>query len=164
MNYEQEIKKLEAQIEELKQKIEAEKEAPPVWVPDFKGAYYLAGRYGVSQYHWLDDNFDRYYLKVGNLFKTKQEAESYTRALNLIETIRRERFKAQGNWRPSGHEARYIMYWDQLEKTIDAAHPTWAFPSDVFGSWRRLAALRDVIEKHGTELEWYFTEYLPSIN
>ena len=164
MNYEQEIKKLEAQIKELKAEVEADQEAPPVWVPDNSEVYWVVDISGVSRFPWCHDNIDEYYLKVGNLFKTEQEAENYSRALKLIETIRRERFKAQGKWWPSEDELRYIVRWYQPDKSVGITHSIWSFFSSVFGLWQDSGALIDVIEKHEPELKWYFTEYLPSIN
>ena len=171
MNYEQEIKKLETQIEnaearikELEAAAEAKQEVPPVWVPDRLEVYYTADINGATQYRWCHDEIDKYCLKMGNLFKTKQEAENHTRVLKLIETIRRERFKAQGNWWPSEDELRYIVRWYQPDKSVGITHSIWSFFSSVFGLWQDSGALIDVIEKHEPELKWYFAEYLPSIN
>ena len=169
MDYEKEIRKLEAQIEkaeaQIKElKVEAEQEAPPVWTPDFAEAYYFADSGEVSKYHFYDDFVDNNCLKVGNLFETKQEAEDYTRALALIETIRRERYKAQGHWWPGEYETRYTVCWKQLGNSIDTSYASLTFSSNVFGFWRDLDVLYGVIKKHESELKWYFTEYLPSIN
>ena len=164
MNYEQEIKKLEAQIADLKQKIEAEKEAPPVWEPKlFENYWYVLGDgqiMGCTRKSALDLST----LGVGNTFRTKQAAKNHLRALRLIETIRRERFKAQGKWWPSEDELRYIVRWYQPDKSVGITHSIWSFFSSVFGLWQDSGALIDVIEKYESEFEWYFTEYLPSIN
>ena len=154
------IKQLQAEIDQLR----AERETPPVWVPDIEEAYHVANGHVISQYPWGNDEMDNYYLEMGNLFETKQEAENHTRALKLIETIRRERFKAQGKWWPSEDELRYIVRWYQPDKSVGITHSIWSFFSSVFGLWQDSGALIDVIEKHEPELKWYFAEYLPSIN
>ena len=164
MNYEKEIKKLEAQIKELKQKIEAEKEAPPVWQPDHREEYFTVDGDRVEGFRWIDDFMDKASLALGEVFRTKEAAEAHLRALRLIETIRRERFKAQGKWWPSEDELRYIVRWYQPDKSVGITHSIWSFFSSVFGLWQDSGALIDVIEKHEPELKWYFTEYLPSIN
>ena len=168
MDHEQEIKKLEAQIEELKAEAEAEQkaeqEAPPVWEPDFGEAYYFADSNEVSKYYYYDDTIDNNYIKVGNLFKTKQEVHYHLRALRLIETIRRERFKAQGNWWPSEGETRYTVCWNQLGNRAYINALSWELSSSVFGFWRNADVLIGVFKKYDPELWWYFTEYLPSIN
>ena len=171
MNYEQEIKKLEAQIEnaeaqikELKVKSAANQEAPPVWVPERLDEYYYINAGFVDLYTWFNDHIDGLNLGVGNVFETKHQANDHLRALKLIETIRRERFKAQGKWWPSEDELRYIVRWYQPDKSVGITHSIWSFFSSVFGLWQDSGALIDVIEKHEPELKWYFAEYLPSIN
>ena len=164
MNYEQEIKKLEAQIKELKQKIEAEKEAPPVWQPDHREEYFTVDGDKVEGFPWIDDSMDKACLALGEVFRTKESAEAHLRALKLIETIRRERFKAQGNWRSSEGETRHTVCWSQLGNRAHINELNWDLLSSVFGFWQDWNALRNVIDKHESELEWYFTEYLPSIN
>lgn len=164
MNYEQEIKELEAKIKELKAEIEADKEAPPVWKPEDGETYYTPRSHGVGRDPWVDNSVDKYYLKIGKVFKTEQEAEDYDRALTLIETIRRERYKAQGHWWPSEGEVRFAVSWYQNECRIGMRESGWALTADVFGGWKDLGALQGVMRKYGSELKWYFTEYLPSIN
>ena len=171
MNYEQEIKELETQIEnaearikELEAAAEAKQEVPPVWVPDRLEVYYTADINGATQYRWCHDEIDKYCLKMGNLFKTEQEAKNYTRALDLIETIRRERFKAQGKWWPNERETMFSICWDRLKNDLGVITTSWLLPSSVFGLWQDLGVMRGVIKKHESELKWYFAEYLPSIN
>lgn len=159
MYYAKKIKELEDQIKELK----AKQELPPVWKPDIEDLYYIADVNAVSEYAWHYDEVDEYHLKVGNLFKTEQGAESYTRSLELIEMIRRERFKAQGNWWAESNDARYIICWSQNSVRLPI-HEYWSFPASVFGSWRDLDVLKSVVERYESELEWYFTEYLPTVN
>lgn len=161
---EAQIERAEARIKELEAKSEAKQEAPPVWEPNIEESYYVADVGTVSEYEWCDDSVDEYYSKVGNLFKTEQEAKNYTRALKLIETIRRERFKAQGKWYPSVSEGIYTMFWRRDINGFGIHCTSMACRPDVFGSWRDRDVLRDVIKKYRPELEWYFTEYLPSIN
>ena len=164
MNYEQEIKKLEAQIKELKQKIEAEKEAPPVWQPDHREEYFTVDGDKVEGFPWIDDSMDKACLALGEVFRTKEAAENHLRALKLIETIRRERFKAQGNWRPSEGETRHTICWSQLGNRAYINALDWDLSSSVFGFWRNADVLIGVFKKYDPELWWYFTEYLPSIN
>ena len=154
------IRELQAEIDRLR----AEQEAPPVWTPFFAEAYYLTDSDEVVKYYFYDDSIDRTYLELGNVYQSEQEAEDYTRALKLIEKIRRERFNAQGRWQPRVCEARYTVYWDQIENGFNIGTTGWALSSSVFGFWEDLDALMDVIAEHESELEWYFTEYLPSIN
>ena len=154
------IRELQAEIDRLR----AEQEAPPVWTPDFAEVYYATDSGEVLKYHFYHDSIDKTYLKVGNLFETKQEAEDYARALKLIETIRRERYKAQGHWWPSEYEARYTIYWDQCENCIDTVFVSWLLSAPAFGNWQDQNVLMGVVEKYDSELGWYFIDYLPSIN
>ena len=154
------IKQLQAEIDQLR----AEQELRPVWEPDNGEVYHVANGNMISQYHWFYDEMDKYYLKMGNLFETKQKAENHTRALELIETIRRERYKAQGHWWSSEYEGRYTVCWNQLGNRAYISALSWELSSSVFGLWRDAIELRYIINKYESEFEWYFTEYLPSIN
>lgn len=159
MYYEREIYKLEQKIKELK----AKQALPPVWAPEIEDVYYIVDVNGIAQYAWHYDEVDERYLKLGNLFKTEQEADNYARAMGLIEMIRRERFKAQGNWWAKTSDSKYIMCWDPHMKRV-SLHEYWSFPSSVFGSWRDRDVLKSVVERYTPELRWYFTEYLPATN
>ena len=154
------IKQLQAEIDRLR----AEQEAPPVWIPGTMEVYYIADGGVVSEYSWCNDSVDKGCLEAGNVFRTEQEAESYARALKLIEAIRRERRKAQGDWCPSVREDRHTMCWDQRANYVDTDCTSGSLHPDVFGSWKSLASLRHVVRKYEPELRWYFTEYLPSVN
>ena len=153
------IKQLQAEIDRLR----AEQEAPPVWTPDYERIYYLAEGGEVSEYSWCNDSVDKSHLKVGNVFRTEQGAENYARALKLIEAIRRERFRLQGNWW-SDKLTNYTICWDQFAVCVDTDFAVGAVSSDMFGCWKEYDVIKSVIKKHEPELRWYFTEYLPSIN
>lgn len=160
MNYEKEIKKLEEQIKELK----AKQELHPVWKPEIEDLYYVADVNAVSQLAWHYDEVDEYYLGIGNLFETEQEAEDYVRSLKLIEMIRRERFKAQGKWYPNEYQARFTISWDRLDNGVGITHSNYSMSALSFGLWKNLDSLRDVIDRYEPELGWYFVDYLPSVN
>lgn len=160
MYYEREIYKLEQKIKELK----AKQELRPVWKPEIEESYYVADVGAVSEYRWGDDEVDQHYLNTGTLFKTEEEADNYTRSLELIELIRRERFRVQGTWRPSEGDVTFNLYSDRLDNTIGTTYRKWVAPTNVFGSWRHENSLKAVIKKHEAGLKWYFNEYLPSVN
>ena len=126
--------------------------------------YYYIEEGSTHSDTWLNDHPDRSYFRIFNVFETEEQVNNHLRALELIETIRRERFKAQGKWWPSEDELRYIVRWYQPDKSVGITHSIWSFFSSVFGLWQDSGALIDVIEKHEPELKWYFAEYLPSIN
>ena len=156
------IRELQAEIDRLR----AEQEAPPVWTPFFAEAYYLTDSDEVVKYYFYDDSIDRTYLELGNVYQSEQEAENHNRALELIETISRERYEAQGHWWPgvSVLESIFTICGNRLEDGVGINTMNWSRSSSVFGLWRDRDILADVIRKYDTELWWYFTEYLPSIN
>lgn len=156
---EERIKQLQAEIDRLRK----EQQAPPVWVPEEGGWYYVPSSGGVSERVWYHDSFDKYSLSMGNVFKTEREAEDHARATKLIETIRRERFRLQGNWW-SDKLTTYTICWDQFAACVDTDYAVGSVSSDVLGCWKDYDVLKSVIKRHEPELRWYFTEYLPSIN
>lgn len=157
---EERIRELQAEIDRLR----AEQEAPPVWTPYFGEVYYLTDDHEVYKYYFYDDSIDKTYLEMGSVFESEQEAENHNRALELIETISRERYEAQGHWWPREHEARFSICGQQFGNGISTDYTSWLFSASVFGLWQDSGVLIDIIEKYELELEWYFTEYLPSIN
>ena len=126
--------------------------------------YYYIEEGSTHSDTWLNDHPDRSYFRIFNVFETEEQVNNHLRALELIETIRRERYRAQGHWWPREHMARFSICGQQFGNGVDIDYTSWLLSASVFGLWQDSGVLIDVIEKYELELEWYFTEYLPSIN
>lgn len=77
---EKDIQALEAKLNEMKATVEAmPSEAPARWVPGGEESYVrVAYHNGDIQYtHWANTPADRFCLFIGNVHRTKEDAENY---------------------------------------------------------------------------------------
>ena len=79
--YENKIKELEKQIEELKM-AKIEEPQPKRWKPEDKETYWLIDCGGdIKDVLWHNDKFDNWCYLTGNCFKTEEEAEEYKKQI-----------------------------------------------------------------------------------
>ena len=79
--YENKIKDLEKQIEELKM-AKVEEPQSKKWEPKFTDEYYCVDGVGdIILSSWEDDKIDAWRYLTGNCFKTKEEAEEYKKQI-----------------------------------------------------------------------------------
>ena len=101
---EQEVKRLEEQITNLKIKIlesKAEKKAYEVEVPENVEDYYYVDETGLIERLWAYDiNEQIEVFKRGLAFKTREEAERYDKERQLIQKIKDCAKKYNGGWIP----------------------------------------------------------------
>lgn len=75
---EKDIQALEAKLNEMKATVEAmPPEAPARWVPKVRGEWYSFEGSSIQPYRWDGSDFDRSCWSVGNVHRTKEEAETY---------------------------------------------------------------------------------------
>ena len=119
MNYkelEQEVKRLEEQIKDLKVKLEekAEKKPYEVEVPEDIGDYYFVSKLGAITL-LKDVFFSASYEKVyqrGLAFKTKEEAEQFDKERILINRAKDWSKKYNEGWTPNWVESEDKFYID----------------------------------------------------
>lgn len=91
--YEAKLKKYEEEVEELKKCIkelkEVEIEEDGIWVPEIDEEYWFIYNYADLDYEiWLDYSFDKDRLAIGNVFKTKEEAEFEVERLKVLAELK----------------------------------------------------------------------------
>lgn len=114
---EQTIKQMEATVaellakaEELKQLIEKEKQKEDVW-PEDGDAYYNIDSCGeVGDSRWDNDEWDEARMEIGNVFRTKEDAEKAL-AKRKIET--KLRTLAEKAWKESGTNINWNDFGQQ---------------------------------------------------
>ena len=77
--YENKIKELEKQIEELKM-AKVEEPQSKRWKPEYDETYWFLNG-GVYCEKWTDCVWDNFQYTIGNCFKTKEEAEEYKKQI-----------------------------------------------------------------------------------
>ena len=161
MNYkelEQEVKRLEEQIKDLKVKLEekVEKKAYEVEYPkDLKDYYYvdeLGGIYLVGIY--LEEAQKEFY-KRGLAFKTRAEAEQFDKERILINKLKKWAKKYNGGWTPNWKESDFkffICYFHNSGNfhVKDAWHAN-AFHKLPFFKSEEIA--REFIEEFGEQIK-----------
>jgi hypothetical protein len=71
-NHAADVERLEAQIKAMPD------DTPSRWVPAHNGTYWIVVRHGsVEQVYWGGVNGDKYRLSIGNVHRTKEDAEAY---------------------------------------------------------------------------------------
>ena len=129
MNYkelEQEVKRLEEQIKDLKVKLEekAEKKPYEVEVPEDIGDYYFVSELGAITL-LKDVFFSAGYEKVyqrGLAFKTKEEAEQFDKERILINRAKDWAKKYNEGWTPNWEdikEEKWSVMYDDKNKELE---------------------------------------------
>lgn len=109
--YEERLKELNRQIEELK-KVEIEEDG--IWKPEYDEDYwYVNSECYVYKHIWTDHHIDKLMLLCGNIFKTKKEAEYEAERLKVYRKLRQFALKS------GRHEGNFSIVYDYVTKEID---------------------------------------------
>lgn len=101
---------------------------------------------------------------IGNYFTTEEKAEDTVRALKLIEAIKRDRYRLQGEWKPSDRSKwNYEICFDsQIDQTLPCASQYIVSPNP-FGTYQSEEFVRLIIEKYEEDLKWFFGKLVEDI-
>ena len=126
MNYkelEQEVKRLEEQIKDLKVKLEGkvEKKAYEVEVPEDIEDYYVLDGYGkVYSLKGFSMNYIRRQYERGLAFKTREQAEQFKKEQILLFKMHKWAEEHNGGWTPNwndyNEEKWTVMYHNECEE------------------------------------------------
>lgn len=126
MNYkelEQEVKRLEEQIKDLKVKLESkvEKEPYEVEVPEDVGDNYFIGEYGnIYSLKGCNMNLARIQYRLGLAFKTEEEAEQHLKESILLFKMHKWAEEYNGEWTPNWNDYKEekwtVMYHNECEE------------------------------------------------
>jgi hypothetical protein len=111
MKLQERIEKMEKELAELKASVVAQSLE---W-PSVDDSYWTIIAHGaVLTYRFCDDEFDRDILKIGNIFRTEEEAERGVERLKVLTQLRNLAKAAWGGvqptW-PSEMEKWYVQYF-----------------------------------------------------
>lgn len=120
--------------------------------------YYLDDGGRILKDVYLDQKYDNDRLEMGNYFKEESKAKNTIRALKLIEKIRRDRKKLNGNWKPSCENFTWEILIDGDYIYADEVD---LLSFDVLGFYKSKEDAMTIIEKYQDELSWFFYNYLP---
>ena len=120
-------------------------------------------KYWYLYEHGIKD-VDRARREVGNMYRTKQEAENAIRAQKLIAAIAKRRKELNGDWKPNWEDSwakQQIVFWEG-EISVDTVYSS--IIASPFGVYKTVTSAVTIIDEFEDELTWYFTEYTVSVN
>lgn len=156
------IEEIDKQRIELQQELELEKQKNEIVYPFEKGDdYYFVGRDGsISDWVWNGVEFEKQYYKLGNIFRTEQEAIRERDRRILLTRFRQFRDKCNGDWKPNFDNDKWNTYIafhhnrNKLEIHSCCNLETFA----LFGYFRNYADAERAIELFGDEIKRLFVE------
>jgi hypothetical protein len=157
---ENEIKGLENRKIELLKQLELEEQKTEIVYPFEKGDdYYFVGRDGsISDWVWNGVEFEKQYYKLGNAFKTEQEAIRERDKRILLTRFKQFRDKCNGDWKPDLNNTKYYIYLDcdYLMLNIFSSMIRDAF--NLFGYFKNKEDCQRAIELFGDEIKRLYVE------
>lgn len=157
------------QIEELKKQVEA--------LPDDEKKIRTIPNDGDYKYHFIDfnlllrvnafypDHFDEQKLRIGNYFKSNEDAKMVIRAMELEQSIRIRRIELNDGWEPDWddtNEYKYFIYTkanDEYDGLTIGSSYSIHYP--IFCYYKSGKIAQQIINEFKDELLWYFNVYYP---
>lgn len=127
-----EIEKIKKELQSLNErltKLEQAEQNGNQWVPKVGGRYWCIVTTRVTTESWLDDKCDRFRISIGNVFRTKEEAEFEVEKLKVIAELKkysREFVVNDYNYEfYFNYEEQKIIYdWNRVYKNTSLFFPS----------------------------------------
>ena len=162
------IQELEKQIQELderkvalqneleleKQKIEFEypfEESEEYWGLDIDGELIFD--------RWTGCKYDEDCFKVGNMFKTAQEAKKERDKRILLTRFRQFRDKCNGDWKPFEHGNQFYISFDTMTNVIHTNCVYINKSFTLFGYFKNKPDCERAIDLFGDEIKRLYLEW-----
>lgn len=132
--------------------------------PKMGDMYYTIGTFGrIDRFEYTNTCYDKGAISIGNYYKTEQEAEDTVRALKLIESIRKDRERLNGDWIPDWTndnqdkwDINYVESYNFVSYISRITQDT-----NLLGWYKSEEAALQIINKYRSELVWLFEDFLP---
>lgn len=151
--YENKIKELEKQIEELKT-AKIEESQLKRWKPKEKAneTYYLVTTNGeISNTRWLNDNFDKWLYLTDNCFKTKEEAEEYKKQIEYTARYKNyiEEHSEPIDWKNKEQSKFCVRYDNTVEMFMVDEYTYYSYQGTIYASSEQI--IEDAIKEIGED-------------
>ena len=147
--YENKIKELEKQIEELKM-AKVEEPQSKRWKPRYNEIYWLVEGGDIFNSHWFNDRGDKWRSLIGNCFETEKEAEEYK---NQIEYTARYKNYIEEHSEPldwcNADQIKYSSHYDYTTNEIGILRCTGLKNTRVYASNEQI--IWDAIKEIGED-------------
>lgn len=121
--------------------------------------YWLLDSHGEPVlFNWSDCGFEKYYLKQGSIFKTKEAAELEAKRRNLLTRFRAFRDECNGDWKPDWSNRDEKWEIDYTEEGVKALWTSVVNSFSTFGYFKNEQDAQRAIELFGDEIKELFVE------
>ena len=156
---EQEVKRLEEQIKDLKATLEEKVEKKPyeVEVPEDVGDNYFIGKYGnIYSLEGCNMNLARIQYRLGLAFKTEEEAEQHLKESILLFKLRKWAEEHNGGWTPNWddfEEKQYHVVYDYEDKQFYVRYEHYSETFTKLPYLKSYNLAEQFIEEFGDEIK-----------
>lgn len=156
---EQEVKRLEEQIKDLKATLEEKVEKKPyeVEVPEDVGDNYFIGEYGnIYSLEGCNMNLARIQYRLGLAFKTEEEAEQHLKESILLFKLRKWAEEHNGGWTPNWddfEEKQYHVVYDYEDKQFYVRYEHYSEKFTKLPYLKSYNLAEQFIEEFGDEIK-----------
>lgn len=112
----------------------------------------------LCQDQWNCSGFDKNCCKLGNAFKTEQEAEKERDKRILLTKFRQFRDKCNGYGIPDGYESKYHIIFVPQRNALEVNWYGSMMPFELFGGFKDERACKRAIELFGDEIKRLYVE------
>lgn len=113
-----------------------------VWKPEYDEWYFYVSGYGVIGSNvWINDYTDNGYYKIGNCFKTKEEAEFALEKVKVETELRRfaeENNEYEIDWK-NRNQNKWFIYYNYVMKNIGVVYDTVLRTHCIYFSSKEIA-------------------------
>lgn len=153
------IEDIEKELTELKESIKEEDENNQFcWIPEFEEEYYWITNYGEPlRDRWTSCSYNKERLAIGNVFRTKEEANFAIERLKVIQELRQYAESRDAVW-DGNKKHHYIAYCLDI-KDIYIYYNSLCNHNDIYFSSEEMAEKaveavgKDRIKKYYLEVE-----------
>lgn len=149
------IEELDKQRIELQNELELEKKKMEVEYPfEEDDLYWSIDIDGdLCQDQWYCSGFDKKCFKLGNAFKTEQEAEKERDKRILLTRFRQFRDKCNGDWKPTSPIIKNYILFDSKEDELKTLRSCTYDEFHLFGYFKNEEDAERAIELFGDEIK-----------
>ena len=153
------IEDIEKELAELKESIKEEDENnQSCWRPKCEERYYYINTYGEAVFiRWINNFTDIERLAIGNVFRTKEEADFEVERLKVIHELRQ--YAEPRDIKLDGIKEYFFIAYNFNEDDIDITFSRWWKSSVIYFSsedraWKAIKAVgKERIKKYYLEVE-----------
>lgn len=155
------IEEIKNRMQELQKELEFERRNSNELEYPFEsdeGYLYLDTNGGIAGNWWRNHYLDKQYYRQGNVFKTKQEAETERDRRELLTRFKQFRDKCNGDWIPESEKAKYYIFLQYANLRLCVSSSMFFDAFNMFGYFKNCDDAERAIELFGDEIKRLYVE------